>query len=136
MRKVTSVIIAIVMLVTTSGFTISSHFCAGKRVKTAVSVIGNADVSCGMEKEKKENNCDTKQIRSNCCKDEFHKIQIDQNYTHQITKVQFSSQFTVAFATILYDLLFNPSGYIRLIHTHSPPLLVKDIPVLVQSFLI
>ena len=65
MSKIFSVILSFVILITSMGFTVSSHICGGKKVKTVLSV-GAADVSCGMEKN--ENNCATKkQMKPNCC---------------------------------------------------------------------
>ena len=88
MNKIFSVILSFVILVTSMGFTVSSHICGGKKVKTVLSV-GVADVSCGMEKN--ANNCATKkQMKPNCCQDEIQLIQNDEDYTQQITDFDFS----------------------------------------------
>lgn len=44
MNKIFSVILGFVILITSMGFTVSSHVCGGKKVKTVVSV-GATDVS-------------------------------------------------------------------------------------------
>ncbi|MBL4592306.1 MAG: hypothetical protein JKX68_00655 [Flavobacteriales bacterium] len=134
MKNIFSVILSLVILVTSMGFTVSSHICGGKKVKTVVS-LGVADVSCGMEKV--ANNCATEQqMRSNCCQDEFELIQNDEDYTQQLTEVDFSNNFLIAFITSYVELFQNETTDVDFFADHSPPSLIRDIPVLVQSFLI
>lgn len=116
------------------GFTVSSHICGGERVKTVLN-LGVSDVSCGMEEMK--STCETgKQMKSNCCQDEFQKIQINDNYTKITSFEHFSPSFTIAFVAILVDLLPNVKTQHLFFKNYSPPPLVKDIKVLIQSFLI
>jgi len=116
------------------GFTVSSHICGGKKVKTVFSV-GVADVSCGMEK--KANDCSSKkQMKKNCCEDEVQLIQNDKDYIQQITNFDFSPNFLIAFVTTYVELFENETTEIDFFSDHSPPPLIRDIPVLIQSFLI
>lgn len=134
MKKIFSVILSLVILVTSMGFTVSSHVCGGKKVKTVLS-IGSSDVSCGMEK--KANNCSTKPImKKNCCEDEVLLIQNDEDYTQQLTNFDFSPDFLIAYFTSYIELFENETIETDFFTDHSPPPLIKDIPVLVQSFLI
>ncbi len=134
MKKVFSVILSLVILVTSMGFTVSSHICGGKRVKTEFGLT-TIDVSCGMEK--KVSSCASEeQMKPNCCKDEFQLIQIEEDYTQQLTKINFSLDFFIAFATSYIELLHNETTEIDFFTDHSPPPLIRNIPVLVQSFLI
>ena len=134
MNKIFSVILSFVILITSMGFTVSSHICGGKRVKTELGLI-STDVSCGMEKD--ENNCAKgTQMRSNCCQDQFNLIQMDEDYTQQLTNFQFSTDFLIAFVTSYIELFENETNEIDFFADHSPPPLIKDIPVLIQSFLI
>jgi len=134
MKKIFSVILSLVILVTSMGFTVSSHICGGKKVKTELS-IGATDVSCGMEKN--TNNCTSnKQMKSNCCKDEYQLIQNDEDFSQQITHFDFSPDFLIAFITSYVELFENETTEIDFFANHSPPPLIKDIPVLIQSFLI
>ena len=134
MNKLLSVILSFVILITSMGFTVSSHICGGKKVKTTLSV-GAADVSCGMEKN--VNSCATKkQMKPNCCQDEIQLIQNDEDYTQQITDFDFSTDFLLAFVTSYVELFESETSEIDFFADHSPPPLIKDIPVLIQSFLI
>jgi len=134
MNKIFSVILSLVILTTSMGFTVSSHICGGKKVKTVFSV-GVADVSCGMEK--KANDCSSKkQMKKNCCEDEVQLIQNDKDYIQQITNFDFSPNFLIAFVTTYVELFENETTEIDFFSDHSPPPLIRDIPVLIQSFLI
>lgn len=134
MKKFFSVILSLVILITSMGFTVSSHVCGGKRVKTVISV-GKADVSCGMEKN--ANNCASKkQMKPNCCQDEVQLIQNDEDYTQQLTNFDFSPDFLIAFITSYVELFENETTEADFFSDHSPPPLIRDIPVLIQSFLI
>lgn len=134
MNKIFSVILSLVVLTTSMGFTVSSHTCGGKKVKSVISV-GSVDVSCGMEKN--ANNCATKkQMKPNCCQDEIQLIQNDEDYTQQLTNFDFSTDFLLAFVTSYVELFENETSEIDFFADHSPPPLIKDIPVLLQTFLI
>ena len=134
MKKIFSIILSLVILVTSMGFTVSSHICGGKRVKTEIGLI-ESDVSCGMERA--ENNCaEGEQMKSNCCQDDILMVQMDEDYSQKVTNANFSSDFVFVFVAVLCDVL--PSTTVQKIfyNDYSPPPLIKDIPVLVQSFLI
>jgi hypothetical protein len=135
MQKIFSAILSLVILFTSMGFTVSSHICGGKKVKTVLD-LGVSNVSCGMEKT--ENKCQTdKQMKSNCCQDEFQKIQIKDNYTQVFAKEKIiTSDYVVLFVTVLFSFFPNENIQSFTYKDYLPPPLIKDIPVLVQSFLI
>ena len=116
------------------GFTISSHDCGGKRVKTVLN-IGHADVGCGMAENPK--NCsDEEEMASDCCKNGFQNIQIEDDYTSQVSAIDFSTDFVVAFVATYFNLFQTIETEQDLFVNCSPPPLIKDIPVLVQAFLL
>lgn len=134
MKKIFSTILSLVILITSMGFTVSSHICGGKKVKTVLSV-GAADVSCGMEKN--ANNCaSTKKMKPNCCQDEFQLIQNDEDYSQQLTNFDFSPDFLISFIVSYVELYDRETNEIDFFADNSPAPLIKDIPVLIQSFLI
>ena len=134
MKQLLSFILSLVILITSMGFTVSSHTCGGRKVKTVVSIV-NADVSCGMES--KTNDCSTQpQIKNNCCQDDFQFIQNHEDYTQQITVFDFSTDFIVAFINSYIELFETEISELDFFTDHSPPPLIKNIPVIIQSFLI
>lgn len=75
-----SILLSLIVLFSNIGFTVSTHFCGGKAVKSSMS-IGKDQVSCGMEKVK-ENQCDLPTLKSkNCCQDEFVTISTSEQNT-------------------------------------------------------
>jgi hypothetical protein len=134
MKNIFLVILGLMILVTSMGFTLSSHICRGKRVKTIVGVV-TGDVSCGMEKV--ENNCVTgEQMKSDCCQDEFQKIQNDNDYTQRQVKFDTFHDFAVIFIDVFNNLLPTSSIRTTFYKEYSPPPIIRNIPVMVQSFLI
>lgn len=133
MNKVLAVILSLVVLITSMGFTISSHICGGKRVETAFSLM-KTDVSCGMEKEEKTYS-NGEQINSNCCQDEFQLVKVEEDYMQQYNKVEYNKEFVAVLFTVVFDL-FSLETHEGFYSDYSSPPLVRDIPVLIQSFLI
>ncbi|MGE0562553.1 MAG: hypothetical protein AB7O47_12110 [Flavobacteriales bacterium] len=135
MKKIFSAILSLVILFTSMGFTLSSHICGGKKVKTVLD-LGVSDVSCGMEKT--ESKCQTdKQMKSNCCQDEFQKIQINDSYTQEFIKEKIiTSNYVLLFVAVLFDFFPNENIQSFIYKDYIPPPLIKDIPVFFQSFLI
>lgn len=135
-RNLIAVFLAFVVLVTTSGFTISSHICGGKKVKTVMSIT-YSDVSCGMEEDSDRISCEKGSIMtSNCCQNEFQLVQFDKDYTQQLNEVEFNHDMAAVLFTVVFELYFSEITQEIFYSDYSPPPLVKNIPVLVQSFLI
>lgn len=135
LRKVISILLVFVVIFTTSGFTISSHICKGKKVETVVG-FRKLDVSCGMEEAKKEMSCSNEnQFNSNCCQNEFQTFLMIEDYVQQVFELNVSPSFIV-FLFVTMDLNLE-TGFKNLVYdVYLPPPIQKDIPVLFQSFLI
>ena len=112
------------MLVSTSGVGITKHFC-GKRL-ASISVLGDGGCSCGVMEG-----------ASGCCHTERSFFQLDDDFS--VAPVQ---SFNVASASIIsifvYHLSFDflKSDRSVALLNYKPPIPDKDIPVLIQSFLI
>lgn len=133
MKQVISFILSFVILFTSMGFTLSSHYCGGKKVKTVLN-LGKSDISCGMKNMTKE--CGNhKQFKKKCCQNEFQEIQIEDDYIPQIADYNLDTKFAALFLFITSNI-FNVETEENTFNNHSPPLLVRNIPILIQSFLI
>lgn len=131
-----SIFLAFVILIMTSGFTISSHICGGKKVKTVMSIT-YSDVSCGMEEDSDRISCEKGSIMtSNCCQNEFQLVQFDKDYTQQLNEVEFNQDMAAVLFTVVFNLYSSETTQEIFYSDYSPPPLVKNIPILVQSFLI
>jgi len=139
---------AMLMLLSSTGFSIDLHYCQGQ-IKT-FSLTGKAR-SCHEQvakdhcKNKKKschaasvNQDEVEQSQKNCCSNKT--IQIDGNdEVKKISTVEISPtqiQFITAFVQV-YLLEYTNLNKVIIPHlNYIPPLLNKDIPVLVQSFLL
>lgn len=81
MKRFLALIITLIMVGTHLNLAVSSHFCMGKKVKTALS-IGEKEVSCGMQKAKtcKEISSKHQIKKSPCCADEFLSFDLDKDF--------------------------------------------------------
>ncbi len=133
LRSILSILIAGVILVSTTSFTISMHLCGGR--VSSIAVLDKAGV-CAMEQLPP---CHQKLMKHNCCEDKELKIEGKDlsskiQETIQLQHQQFSWTMDLP---VVYKLVFSTVSPTQSSFTYySPPLLDRDIPVLKQSFLI
>ena len=136
------------MLITSMGFTLDMHFCRGNL--QSISFFGKAKSCQQMSSAALIKNCPhyKKMIaqnghcllneRGNCENKTVH-FQFDQDQEIQQLNFSESKQFKQLLAAYSYVFLLNNYRYKRDIPTfahYKPPLIYKDIPVLIQSFLL
>ena len=136
MKKIVSVILSILILVASSGFTISSHICDGKLDEVALS-LANKDIDCGMQVKNHSHAAKSNDVNKACCENTFQPVQLDEKYISP--KISLNSSL-VNYAILKYTILkelFPVSTETAILFTnYSPPPLIRDIPILVESFLI
>jgi len=112
------------MLVSTSGVTVTKHFC-GERL-ASVSVLGDGGCSCA-----------SMAADDNCCHTERDLYQVDDDFSvAPIRSLNLAAVPVIAIITYRLSLEFNPESGQTAYLNYRPPLPDKDIPVLIQSFLI
>jgi len=139
MKKVFALLLALLMLTTNVGITIAAHYCGGMKVKTGFS-LGKSNLSCGMtsmDQSCENHNSGDGLHAKNCCENESLAISIEDNYDSVANAANHFNLFYPApiFYTSrsTYDLVLSTQKeYLD----YSPPFLDRDIPVLVQSFLL
>jgi hypothetical protein len=103
MKRLVSILLGILLLLSATNLTVATHYCGGKIAATKVS-FGGKMATCGMESDKKENPSSTAGIDSNCCENVFSVYTVDNNYApsecHQKPNVPF----------VLHNF-FLPAGY-------------------------
>jgi hypothetical protein len=78
MKAVFSSVLAIVVLINSTGITLASHFCGGQLAEMGVH-LGAASVGCGMEEA--DPPCDgTVVLPSSCCQDQYTVLATDDGY--------------------------------------------------------
>lgn len=139
MKRIISISLGLLMLVSNVGFTMNTHFCGGEAVETSFS-IGLHNPDCGMPDMDRD--CETipyteEQIKSKpCCENQHQLLHLDENADVQATSVEFNPVFFVAFIhSFVQPVLFADQSLVDNTY-HSPPIPDKDIQVLFQTFLI
>ena len=138
MKKALSIFLSLLILISSTGITFSTHFCMGRAVHNELS-LGMDILSCGMMDEAKSCTSDSEGqnlMAPSCCDNEFLSIEIQDDYQKISNEISFEAQFLYAFTyTFLFD--YQNDIELTLAHAdHSPPLLEQDYQSLYQSFLL
>lgn len=137
-KKIAAILMSFVVFFSTMSFTISEHYCGGDLVNTAI--FFEAD-SCEMEMEMEMNmtssseDCNLEQ--EDCCKDIVKIIEGQNEIQQQFVNLNIDQQVFISSFVYSYINLFR--GFDKNIvpfKNYSPPLIVTDIQVLDQVFLI
>jgi len=134
MRKISSFLLALMLLFSTLSFTLESHYC--NDVLVDFSLFGNVE-SCDMDADHKAPISGCEISKENCC-DETQVVIDGQNSenitsTH-LTKAQQS--FLVSYINTTFHLFEGAQTELDPFRNYRPPLLVRDVQVLEQTFLI
>jgi len=138
-KRIFSISLALLMLVSSVGFSMNTHFCGGEAVKSTFT-LGLHNPDCGMammemECEKVPSKED-QLTKKPCCENHHQLLQLDENADIQAFSIEVNSVFFVAFIdAFVQPVLFADQS---LVHTsyYPPPAPDKDIQVLFQTFLI
>jgi hypothetical protein len=79
MKKIFSILIASIILLSGMHLSVANHFCESKNVATKVSFDGEK-ATCGMEKKETTNHPLYPIIASNCCHDDLSVCSVDNQY--------------------------------------------------------
>lgn len=124
-RKITCLMLSAIVLFTTTGFTVTKFYC-GTQLRS-VHVLTQPDYCCS--------NANTTKGR---CHTEIQYFQMDYDGTSPSVDQKVNSDFTfVCTQYVTQELFFNSidkhaNDYLN----YKPPLIQRDIPILIQSFLI
>ncbi len=138
MKKFASIFLALIILISSTGITFSTHFCMGHAVISKL-MIGKSDLSCGMNEM--ESACGGKEntstlLAAGCCATEYLAIQVDDNYQNVSSTFSFEHQFL--FAVTYTFLLSQASGENQVLaySDHIPPPLEQDFQSMYQLYLL
>jgi hypothetical protein len=128
--KISSIILAFLVLFSTFSFTVEKHYCGDFLVD--VSFTGEAE-GCAMNMDLVASS-----KKKNCCKDEVHKIEgQDKLQSNKMEKISFEKeQFLTAFVISYKDLFVEVESENNFYKDFSPPDITLDYQVLYQAFLI
>ena len=132
-HKIMSLSMAIVVLLSTTSFTINMHYCGDTLMDTAV--FHKAE-TCGMEMENPSSN-DCSVTKKNCCSDEQIVIEGQDELQLSLDIISLEQQVFIASFVYAYINLFegtneNVSSY----QDYEPPLVIRQIFKLDETYLI
>lgn len=102
MKKLFSIAIALMMLLSGLQLTVSRHYCGGELADSKVSLVGHI-ASCGMETANDECTQPGNHIQSSCCNNKVSVYEVDHNYSPSFNEYK-------AFAQTLLQVLFIPKN--------------------------
>ena len=132
-HKISSFLMAIVVLFSTMSFTVDMHYCGDTLVETA---IFHKAKGCGMEMEKPSTEgCSI--TKKNCCDDKQLAIEGQDEIQLQVDKITFEQQVFIASFVYTYSNLFeglenNVSTY----EEYKPPPVIRQLYKIHETYLI
>ncbi len=133
-KNIASVFLAFLVLFSTMSFTISEHYCGNTLVDT--SIISKAK-TCGMEIQEKSPKESCTIEKKDCCKDVVKVIEGQDDLKIDYSKISFEQELFIASFLYTYINLFEGLDKKAIpFNDYSPPLIVKDIHVLDEVYII
>ena len=121
MKKLLSISLALLMLLSGMQLTISMHYCGGELADSKVSVTGHL-ASCGMETE--TDNCTSANTieETDCCRNKVSIYLVDQNYSPSYSEFKIFSQSVLQIFSLPENNSFHSIFATNTISTDvSPP---------------
>lgn len=129
MKKVLSISVALLMLLSGMQLTISQHYCGGELADAKVSLVGHI-ASCGMEGETDDCAQPGNHVESSCCSDQVSVYAIDHNFSPSFSEFKTFAQPVLQVFILPEIQNFNAlTAYNRFYTDVSPPpnWLVSDV---------
>ena len=135
MKKILSISLALVLLISNVGLTMGTHFCGGHAVKHEL-MLGPADLNCGMPDMDQEHAPveGTFFEAPGCCDNEYQTLEIEDDFKVSLEQLQISPDFIIVYFYTSLDSDLAAGRQQRIPTDYSPPLLLRDLPVLNQVF--
>jgi hypothetical protein len=84
MRKVFSILFALVMMISSAHFTIATHYCGGEVAARKISLSGTL-ATCGMEDSKENCASPGMHVKTPCCDNKVVTVGIVNNFTSPVS---------------------------------------------------
>lgn len=126
----------LLLVMSTSGLAYAQHFC-GDNEMVATLTIGEEKLSCGMADLEGDTCADEKAESHTCCDNQYTQITTDDNFNASQDTFQVPANFATAFISICILQTENYATHRAAnFSEYHPPPLIKNIPVLYETFLI
>jgi len=118
MKKILSISVALLMLLSGIQLTISRHYCGGALAESKVSLVGQI-ASCGMESATDDCTQPGNHVKSSCCNNQVSVYAVDHNYSPSSTDFKAFCQTFLQVYPIAENITFhsltpfsNPPGFL------------------------
>jgi len=133
-QKFSSLILALLVLVSTFSFTIEKHFCGDFLVDQAVF---SKVKDCGMSSHNMDGMMDSEMLSDSCCTNTHLEIDGQDELKISFDNLSLDQQvFVAAFGVSFIELFEASPEQVIPFKYYSPPILVTDIHLMDQVFLI
>ena len=133
-EKIGAIFMAFIVLFSTMSFTISEHYCGEMLVDSAL--FSKAE-SCGMEMQKSTPIKDCSIQKDNCCSNVIIQIEGQSELKTNLSDLSHEQEvFSALYIDSYINLFEGLDNNIVPFKYYSPPLLVRDIQILDEVFLI
>jgi len=120
MKKLLSISLALLMLLSGMQITISMHYCGGELADSKVSLTGHL-ASCGMEGETDECTQPGNHVESSCCNNQVSVYALDQNYSPSFSEFKAFPQSVLQVFTVPENSSFHSKSATNITSTDAGP---------------
>ena len=121
MKKILSISVALLMLLSGLQLTISRHYCGGELADAKVSLTGHV-ASCGMETATDDCSQPGNHVKSSCCNNQVSVYEVDHNYSPSFTEYKAFAQSVLQVFVIPENITFHSLTSFSNFYTDvSPP---------------
>ncbi|WP_083704058.1 HYC_CC_PP family protein [Pontibacter indicus] len=135
-RTILTLTLALLVVFSSVGMTITQHLCAGEVMATA---FFSHSANCEMEKQRESlPDCHKPVMDDDCCQNQTLVLEVeDEQQVSPTFKLSVPDMTFIAAFTAVWSAFFQlyEPAYTH-VPDYAPPYLALDIPVLVQSFLL
>ena len=136
MKQIISILLTLLLLISNTGITYAQHFCGGHQMMAKVT-IGQERLSCGMALVKDLCDESHQSDTHSCCNNLYTQVAFDDTVEQPTVEFQLTPPLkanTTTFSASVYEILTLQKEVVYTLY--NPPPLIKDFPVLFDTFLI
>ena len=136
MKQIISILLTLLLLISNTGITYAQHFCGGHQMMAKVT-IGQERLSCGMALVKDLCDESHQSDTHSCCNNLYTQVAFDDTVEQPVVEFQLTPVFDVDKNAIINSVSEILTLQKEVVYTlYNPPPLIKDFPVLFDTFLI
>jgi len=121
MKKLFSISVALIMLLSGLQLTISRHYCGGELADSKVSLVGHV-ATCGMESATDDCTQPGDHVRSSCCNNKVSVYEVDHNYSPSSSEFKVFAQTVLQVFVIPENINFHSlTSVAQILNDTSPP---------------